>query len=217
MIPIGSHGLGCLDPEDYAALALYMQETALDIEAALTAESASLDEYRLRTSLEFVSVVTSSHAAGGGTVMPDGRAANGIDFTGATVLGGGATGIVPGNGSISFIPPRSGWYDIGGYTNAIPAGGVTVGSERVLYINAIQTPDPPATNASVLFQERVTDTNTGGEFLNVSGLVYFVGGRLASIQVLVSHANVASNLVMQIGSKVWVAFFSPKNVIVTSA
>lgn len=217
MIPVGNHGLACLDPEDYAATALYMQETAFDIEAALLAEETALDEYRLRTSLEFVSVVTTSNAALGGTLMPDGREANGIDFTGATVLGGGATGITPSNGSITFIPPRSGWYDVGAYTNVIPAGAITAGSERVLYIQVNQVPDPPATNSVTLFQERVTDTNTGGEFLNLSGLVYLVGGRSASIFPMVAHGNLASNLVMQIGSKVWLAFYSPKNLVVVDA
>lgn len=218
VIPVGTHDLACLEPEEYAALALYMQKTAQGIEAALMETRDNVNEYRLRTSLEYVSTVTTSFAAGGGTVMPDGRAANGIDWSGATVLGGGSvTTATTAGGSISFVPARSGWYDIGAYTNAIAAGAVTVGSERVLYVLGIQTPDLPATDSTVIFQERVTDTNTGGEFLNVSGLAYFVGGRAASVQVLVSHANAASNLVMQIGSKVWIAYYGPRNVIVANA
>lgn len=43
MIPIGSHGLGCIGEDEYAALALYMQCTAEAVDAALTAQSASLD------------------------------------------------------------------------------------------------------------------------------------------------------------------------------
>lgn len=217
MIPIGQHDLNCLGPEDYAALALYMQETAFAIEDALNAETVSLNEYRLRTSMEFVTTVTTSNAAVGGTVMPDGRQANGINFTGATVLGGGATGVVPANGVVVFIPPLSGWYDVGAYTNAIPAGAITAGSERVLYIQVNQVPDLPATDTSTLFQERVTDTNTGGEFLNLSGLVYLVGGRSASIQPMVAHGNLASNLVMQVESKVWLAYFAPKGAIIVNA
>lgn len=216
MIPVGNHDLACLEAEDYAAVALYMQNEAFAIEAALLSEQTALNEYRLRTSMEFVTVVTTSFASGGGTVMPDGRAANNIDFTGATVLGGGSTVSSLGS-SVAVVPARSGWYDVGGFTNAIPAGAITAASERVMYIQVTQVPDLPATNTRTLYQERVTDTNTGGEFLNVSGLVYLIGGRLASIEMLVSHANVASNMVMQIGSKIWLAYYGPKGGIVVNA
>lgn len=215
MIPIGNHDLSCLDDEDYAALALYMQSQALAIEEALLTEQTAINEYRLRTSIEFVSVITTSNAALGGTLMPDGREANQVNFDGATIFGGGST-ITSVSGIITLIPAKSGWYDVGGFTNAIPAGAITAGSERVLYIQVTQTPDLPATNTNTFFQERVTDTNTGGEFMNVSGLVYLVGGRAASIQMLVSHANLASNMVMQIGSKIWLAYFGPKGAIVSA-
>lgn len=218
MIPVGNHGLACLSSEDYGAIALYMQETAFDVEAALIGEQDALNRYRLRTSIEVVTTVTTSTVAGAGSSMPDGRVAQGMDWTGATVLGGGSpVTLLTGGGTIIFTPALSGWYDIGVYSNMIAAGAVTVGSERVIYIQMNQTPDLPATNANVFFQERVTDTNTGGEFLQVSGLVYLVGGRTANFQVLFSHANVASNLVAQIGSKAWIAYYGPKGGLVVNA
>jgi hypothetical protein len=217
MIPVGNHGLSCLGPEDYAATALYMQETAFRVEAALIAERDSINEYRLRTSMEFVTTVTASYASAGGLVMPDGRQANGVPFGGATVLGGAAPVTSLSTGSVTLIPPRTGWYDIGGYANVIPAGAVTVGSERVMYILVNQVPDLPATDGSTLFQERVTDTNTGGEFLNLSGLIFLVGGRSALLQLLIAHTNVASNLVIQAGAKMWLAYYGPKGGIVVNA
>jgi hypothetical protein len=218
MIPVGTHGLACLDEEDYAALALYMQDTALDIEAALLTEQTAINDYRLRTSMEFVTTVTTSTAAGVGSIMPDGRAAQGQDWTGATVLGGGATiSALSSGGAIVFIPPKSGWYDVGCYANVIPAGAVTVGSERVIYLQINQVPNLPDTVSTVLYQERVTETNTGGEFLNLSALVYLIGGRSANLSVLIAHTNTGSNLVTQVGAKAWLAYYGPKGALVTGA
>lgn len=216
MIPVGGHGLGCLDPGDYAATALYMQAQGDLIDGLLDATRDTLDVYINRLAFIATTGVSSSFASVGGQVMPDGREANAPTFAGGTVVGGGATVTFVGS-LVTFVPPLTGWYDVGGYANVVPAAGVTVGSERVLYLNFLQTPSNPAFPLNKLYQVRVTESNTGGEYPETSATIYMEAGRTASLQLLVSHQNVASNLVVNAGAKIWVSYWTAKGQVIVSA
>lgn len=216
---IGNHGLTCLGEEEYAAVALYMQATAKTVEDNLTAQQAAFDAYRNRTSILFTSTISSSYAAGsvvGGVVMPDGRLAGVTTMTGATVSGGGAT-VLSVSSVITMTVPRSGWYDFGGYCNVIAAGAITANSERLIYTQVRQTPEPAGGNPLVSFRERTIETNTGGEFLNVSGLVFLLADRNFTVAQYVTHENLASNVVTQAGAKIWLAYMGPKGSVVVNA
>lgn len=212
--PIGNHGLTCLTDNDYAAVALHMQDQARTLDAALAGISNELTAYNNRMSFVVTSTVTSSFPALGGQIMPDGREANNVSFAGGTFLGGGASLIAGGN--ILFIPPESGWYDIGGYVNVVAAGAITANSERVLYLLTVQTQANVLQPTQNVYKYRTTETNTGGEFLETSALIYAEAGRSLSLQLLVSHQNLASNLNLNAGAKIWATFMGPKGVIVVA-
>lgn len=216
MIPVGNHGLACLEEEDYAATALYMQHEGLLIDSLLDGIQDELTAYNNRLSFVATSAVSSSFASVGGQVMPDGREANAPTFAGGTVLGSSALVTISGS-LVFFVPPATGWYDIGGYVNVVPAGAVNVGSERVLYLQYQETASIPSRPLNRLYQFRTTETNTGGEFLETSGLVYMETGRNAFLQLFVSHQNVASNLVTNAGAKIWASFYAPPGGVVVSA
>lgn len=213
---LGNHGLTCLDGEDYAAIALYLQRTARTIEAALIDQQADLTAYTNRASILFTTTVTTTVITGSGQVMPDGRTATPTSFTGATVNGGGFS-VASAGSTVVLTAARSGWYDFGGYCNLIAAGAVTVNSERLIYIQARQVPDPPATVSTITYQERSVDTNTGGENLVVAGLIYLLANRPVTLSQLVSHNNLASNVVTQIGAKMWLSFMGPQGAVVVDA
>lgn len=213
---LGNHGLTCLADEDYAAIALYLQRTALAIEAALVAQEADLTAYTDRASVLFTTTVTTTVVTGSGVLMPDGRTATLTSFTGAAVTGGGVDVASTGS-TVTLTAARSGWYDFGGYCNVIAAGAVTLNSERLIYIQARQVPDPPATVATITYQERSVDTNTGGENLVVAGLIYLLADRPVTLSQLVSHNNAASNVVTQIGAKMWLSFMGPQGAVVVDA
>lgn len=218
MIPIGNHGLECPTDGDYGALALMMQQTALTTEAALVAQKTKLDAYVNRPAMCFTSTITSSYAAAGGELMPDGRDGNPASFTGSTQQGGGFT-VLSSTVNILLAPPsRAGWYDVGGYYNGIPAGVVNVGTERLIYVRVFQVNVNPTISPYTFFSERTTETNTGGgEFLNTSGLVYLNNINQVGLAVYESHANVGSNLVIQTGAKLWIQYWGPKGAFVTNA
>lgn len=216
MINVGNHGLTCPTPEDCAAVALHMQNQGTIIDEVLTEDQALLTAYNNRLSAVAVSAVSSSFAALGGQVMPDGREANAPTFAGGTVLGSTSV-TISGSSLILLVPPTTGWYDIGAYANVVPAGGVTLNSERVLYLQFLQTTSNPANPLNRLYQFRTTETNTGGEFLETSALVYMESGRNAFLQMFISHQNVASNLVTNAGAKIWVTFVAPPGGVVVNA
>lgn len=212
------HGLICPSEDDYGATALFMQQNALQAEAALLDQRSKLNAYVNRPAVYFTSTATSSFASAGGEVMPDGRDGNQVSFAGGTISGGGVTVASPPGGLIALLLPTAGWYDIGGYFNCIPAGAVNVGSERVLYVSVFQTnADNPALNPRTIFEIRTTETNTGGgEFLNTSGLIYLNSSTTASIGLYESHQNTSSNLVIQTGAKLWLSFMGPRGALVNA-
>lgn len=216
MIPVGDHGLGCLSEDDYAATALYMKAQGNLVDRLFDESRDALEDYNNRLAFVVTSGVSSSFASAGGQVMPDGREANSITLTGGSVVGGGTAVTVTGS-LMTFVPPLSGWYDVGGYINVVPAGAVTANSERVLYLSFIQLPSNPALPLNRLYQVRVTETSTGGEYLETSASIYMEAGRTANLQLFVSHQNVASNLVVNPGSKIWVSYWTAKGQVIVSA
>jgi hypothetical protein len=98
----------------------------------------------------------------------------------------------------------SGIWAFGAYANVIAAGAVTVNTVRQLSIDMeIQSSSSDVTKIN--FAERVSESNTGGEFITVSGVmpVRLGPGQSADVRLGFAHNNGTSNVIVQSGAYVW--------------
>lgn len=201
MITVGDHGLACLHPEDYAALALYMQDQATAIDTALDSVSDSLDSARLRPGVLATSnanVAVASGVAGGFGAMT-------VQYANFPVTFG-----------VSFTTPRAGWWQYGANVNMVATGAVTANSLRRLTVSAVLTTGGPSVTLSTTADQSF-ETNTAGEWLACSaGTFYLPAGRTVTISTVTLHANAASTVNNMAGARTW-CFFIGSGVEIGSA
>lgn len=116
------HDIPCLGPDDYPAVALYMQELANIIEAELLAQQTALDTFLDTGSL----IWTQTDAQ---TASP--ATAAGFEdriFFPATPSGGAG---LSSQFNMQALPPLRGWYYVGGCTR-VSRVGVVAGTIRAL-------------------------------------------------------------------------------------
>lgn len=199
-IPVGDHGLKCLAEEDYAAIALYMQDQALVIDSVLDGMSDSLDTFNLRPGFTAATTGVNGPVASGGEQL---QGLGNWSMVYSNFTPAPTTGVSFG---IRMTAPRTGWYEHGAYINAQASGAVTANSRRTLYARAYRV----VGTGNVLLSEtvwRTGDTNTGGEFLVSSGgSFYATAGTSIIITPYWSHANAASNVQVNAGAKLWCWF-----------
>ena len=198
MIPVGNHGLGCLDDEDYAAIALYMQGQGLIIDTALSQISNSLDTFYLRPSVVAQTTGVAGPASSGGEQLfglSGNWALTYSNFTPVTISSG-----------VRITIPRTGWYTYGCYGNLQTTGAVTALSRRTLYARATrQTVGVSAQLSQAVF--RTVDTNTGGEFLVASSASFYATEEtVVDIEGYWSHTNAASLVQVNSGARLWCHF-----------
>lgn len=191
MEPFGTHGLACLGDEDYAALALYMQDQGTAVDTALDGVSDAFDSYLLRPGVLATSNANQAFASGstgnlGGTT---------VLYANFPVLAG-----------ITFITPRAGWWQYGANVNMVATGAVTANSLRRLTVSALLTSAGPATVLSTT-SDQSFETNTAGEWLACSGGTFYApAARTVSIRTETLHLNVASTVNNMAGARVWCYF-----------
>lgn len=195
MIPIGTHGLQCLDDDDPAAVALYIQAEALAIDTLLDGISDSFDATYLRPGFTGATTIVNGPIASGGEAQ---FGLNGWALTSSNFLPAPTATL-----GFQFTVPRTGWWESGLYLNAQASGAVTVNSRRTAYNRVYRV----AATGNVLIGEgvwRTYDTNTGGEFLVVSGTSFYAAAGTA-VRVLPqwSHTNAASTVQVNAGAKLW--------------
>lgn len=161
---IGTHGLYCPDPQDYAAYALYMQDLANRIDAALSAQQDALNGF---LNSEII-IVTNSATQG---IAPNGFDDSLFDtvvfnnstfFSYADEGGRGTLRIGSAAGISPIVPYPQGAYTYGFNVRFTDVGAPTVNSHR--YIQAIGF-DETAVPSANLFNEFdwALNMNTGGE------------------------------------------------------
>lgn len=200
MTPLGNHGLACLDPGDYAAIALYMQDQGIAIDAALDGISDDFDSFNLRPG--FLSSSNANQAFASGVTG---------NFGASTVLYSNfaVTGIV-------MTTPRAGWWQYGANVNMVATGAVTANSLRKLTVSAVLTTSGPPQTLSTT-SDQSFETNTAGEWLACSaGTFYAAAGRTVSISAETLHANAASTVNNIAGARTW-CFFIGSGVEIGSA
>lgn len=141
---IGDHGLSCPGPEEYAALALHMQCSALAIDALLTEQQAALNLINDRPLITLIPSVDREVPV---PPVPVTNLYDTVEFnnaafftlaTGLTVNGfGSGTGVNIGSplGASTVVPYLPGWYEFGVYAEGVD-GTPLLGLEEtaILYI-----------------------------------------------------------------------------------
>jgi hypothetical protein len=190
VIPVGDHGLACLDPQDYAAIALYMQDQGLAMDAALDGISDGFDSFRLRPG--FLSTSNANQAFASGATGSFG--ASTVTYSNMAVT------------NVTFVTPRAGWWQYGANVNMVATGAVTANSMRRLNVSALMTTVGPQQTLSPT-SDLGFETNTAGEWLACSaGTFYALAARTVSIVAQTIHANAASTVNNMAGARTWCYF-----------
>lgn len=191
--------LDCPEPENYAAVALQLQETALQAEARLYAVERTLRAAANR----FTFVQTTTAAITGLTTgqfqsISPVFVANTVNFNNW-----------PGRTSVTdsvFNPPGGGLYQVGFYGNVIASGAVTDNSYRQLRISQTRTPVGEVSDVTVdVAQATVFEANVGGGMdIIVTAVFNAINGDLFRFEL--DHSNVGSTLNVSSGAIYWVTY-----------
>lgn len=219
MQTIGGHGLYCPEADDYAAVALYMQDLGTRIDSTLDAQRDALDGFLRRPTIIVTTTVNKNMTGPGNrqdifdTVLFN----NSTFMTLRTVtVPLAATYIDIGSqaGVSPVVPYPQGSYVIGACTRMTATGGVTAFSSRSVFINVFDDTSPTG-NILVDFTEDTTfDSNTGGdEAQNAKISVELLRTSGVRVNHGVSNENVASSVDVLAGALLYVTYMGPLDII----
>lgn len=165
---IGTHQIPCLNDDDYAAYALYMQCVAQRVEADLVANKAQIDAARFRPARGWTR--TDVNTPGGGSTNTSATIAYTYNWPGTV---GSLADLVTLN--------RQGWWNIGFNTRAVSNTPV-VPNWRIIDLAVFAPTVPSALRTftsgewTIKLEDIVWESNTtGGEVLTASADVYNPG------------------------------------------
>lgn len=200
--------LDCPDPENYAAVALQMQETALQVEQRLFAVERTLRAaVNRQTFVQTTTAARTGLTTGGFQPIGPNAVANTVTFSNWPGTGGSFFGF--------SIPTDTGGgaYEIGFYGNLIASGAVTDNSFRAVRIRQ-ERPQPGSSTPLTVESTQATifEANVGGGMdLTVTGVFVAIAGD--SFEVELDHGNAGSTLNISTGAVYWVTYLgSPETV-----
>jgi hypothetical protein len=182
------YDLPCLDDDDYAAYALYMQCLAQRMDDELTARAELLQSFTHRPTAIWR---TSSAQTG----IPDNAwwliMSPSVLFT--------ARNWPVAIDNAPFLPPVRGWWQIVATTNLVASGAVNFDSLRALRIDVYAPIGSPVnTPPDQFYDESWASNSTNGENLLATGIVYndpiTDWYRTRTIDTFVQHNNTSSTL-----------------------
>lgn len=213
---IGDHGLYCPDPQDYAAYALYMQDVAERIDAALQEQLDGLDLF-----FNAPTIILTNSAAVNIPIIPgfNGTLFDTVVFNNSTFmsLDPAGTGVLVGSaaGAPVTVPYLRGSYTIGTTVVMTATGAVTANSARVLVLAAQDFTQPVGSPAVFEGTDQTLDTNTGGNFaLLCTGQMFLQNISGVRVAAIAQHQNAASSVDVNAGTAfLWVTYNGPANII----
>ena len=212
---IGNHGLYCPDFDDYAAVALYMQDLGTRIDEQLGMQRDALSGFLNMPTMIVTSSVTKT--------VPPGFGGNDIFdtvlFNNAPTFLNLALGTANGNviqigspaGAIPIVAYPRGMWRFGACTRQTSSGAVTAYSKRNLRL--ILVDNTSATTGTSALDE-LYDTDTGGDEGQNAKHVGFnlTGTHGVEIQSAVSNTN-GVNVDVLAGAYLWVTYSGPTDLI----
>jgi hypothetical protein len=199
--PIGTHGLSCINDDDYAAYAMSMQCNAQAADTAMQTDVEQLEEYISRAWITCANtaIVTVDDSASSGTIGPGGLLGEELF---ATNPNSQRNGIDP---TASTWPP--GIYMVGS-TISWTFGALTANSNRQLQVYGLRrvsgsTSLITGTYDTSLIRDYQGEAGATGA-LSVVSFVDNRAGDLARAGAFISHANAASDMTVAVGAwKLW--------------
>lgn len=221
METIGNHGLHCPEFDDYAAVALYMQNLGTLIDEQLQEQLEALQGFMDRPTI----IVTNSVAA----VIADSNTYtqlwDTVVFNNSTFMSLeiGASGSIPGTpsnvirigsaaGAAVTVPYLRGSYSIGACTTMIATGAITAQSYRNLTVTS-DDQSLAIDTFSCSASDTTYETNTGGEAQNVKFSCELERTSGVIVEGLVTHGNTASTVSISAGGFMWVTYNGPIDII----
>jgi hypothetical protein len=202
-IPVGDHGLTCLDGNDYSAVALWMQESAETIDDTLAETNAALSNYRNRPWFEAVNISTITVSNGSGFTLPEGK-------SGEVATSSGSWATTSNNLNIGTSAPKipAGLYYAGSsvtWTVATPNNN-TIRTLELFGVQTINGTVSISTTYDQIFQNQIYEASVGINSLNVSGFINS-DGTMGNIVAAFWHLNTSSDLVVAAGNwRFWVMY-----------
>lgn len=200
MNPVGTHGQGCLGPEEYSAVALAMQCNRDAVDAALTTDQTALNGYNNRPWVQMTSTAAVSQLQTLGEWVPFtswyGWTIMTNTTTGNTVVGGGGQGntFLAGN----F---RTGWWNVGGYASYQPTGAVTANTRRQLILQISHSVQFNQVYDSVL--NTSFESGTSPDAMTVNDMVYLDNQFNYGFVLGFAHRNSGSSIQVNVGARIW--------------
>lgn len=190
-------GLACPDGQDYAALALYMQRTAFDIEAKLIAAQAGFDAFLGRPT-----DIWQNNSPQPGFVNNNVGFVNFINATNVfrNFIGGSTNDI--------SVPQLNGAFMAGVHIVCNPVGAVNVGTFRDLGIQVNQQDPQTATTVLGTWLTRGWESGTGGEVLTATCVFRQEVTELTDTDIvfLFNHGNTGSTITIGNPAYAWVTY-----------
>lgn len=226
MINIGSHGLICPEPDDYPAVALYMQCLGETIDSTLQEQLESLESFFNRPTIIVTNSVNKTITAPGGLLdVFDTVVFNNTTFMsleiGATVALGGTGNVIwigsPAGAPVT-IPYLRGVYSVGAGQRMQPVGSHDPGERQVCSIEAI---DLSSTDYLFSFEtnfDRADDVtrNTGTGLADAQNARFSMQLQGVSGVQLIHAATTfssASDVNVLAGAFLWVTYDGPTDVV----
>lgn len=213
MTTIGTHGLSCQTGDNFASLALYMQDEATRIDDLLYAQLTSLTGFLARPTIIVTNSANVLMAGPDFTRIPwDTVLFNNSTFMGLTNTGGSdpRTIITVGSrgGAAVTVPYLQGWYRYGIGTRMTATGAITAYSSRMTQVDVIDETNIFRPGLGSLIEETF-DTSTGGEAHCGHNTFRAAGISGIRLDTTISNQNLASSVNLNTNSYLWVTYIGP--------
>lgn len=210
---VGNHGLYCPDFDDYAAVALYMQDLGTRIDEQLSVQQDALNAFLNQPTIIVTNAVGKVITTPGSlnnvwdTVVFNNSSFMSYDLATNRLLIGSAAGA-----GVTVAYPR-GAYSMGGTASFTDVGATTAGSGRSFLMVASDFTLPASAPDILQARDSSEARGTGGEDLTAKGDFVLTGVSGVGIEHSVFSGNIASNTNILAGGFMWCTYNGPTDVI----
>lgn len=209
--PVGTHGLSCVNDDDYAAYALSMKCNADATDAALTMSQAVLNGYISRPYIQVVNAtaIVVDDSAGGGSVGPGGLVGELMRPSTSSSVVVTASGLPASYSPFNTATLWPAGVYLMGSTVSWTLAAATASSIRQLLVYGTPEVLGVATYPNIvdLYQDLDYQGDGGNNGALAAAGFLKSDGNMAILEAFFSHANVAGDLTIPVGAwRLWAIY-----------